>query len=65
MSARLQTFRAADHQSALAAVKAALGPDAVLVSTRTVAGGLWRKPEVEVVAAAGEAIEQAAPAKLP
>src|SRR5919206_499271 len=35
MSAQLRTFRAPDAQSALAAVKAALGPDAILVSTRT------------------------------
>jgi flagellar biosynthesis protein FlhF len=60
MSARLHTFRAADSQGALAAVKAALGPDAILVSTRTVPGGLWRKPEIEVVAAVGEAYERAA-----
>jgi flagellar biosynthesis protein FlhF len=57
MSAQLHTFRAADSQSALAAVKAALGPDAILVSTRTVPGSLWRKAEIEVVAAAGEAYE--------
>ncbi|MFL5261978.1 MAG: flagellar biosynthesis protein FlhF [Anaeromyxobacteraceae bacterium] len=62
MSATVRTFRAANSQSALAAVKAALGPDAVLISTRTVPGGLWKKPEVEVVAALGEAFEgRAAP----
>src|SRR5689334_9915030 len=57
MSATVRTFRAPNSQSALAAVKAALGPDAVLISTRTVPGGLWKKPEVEVVAALGEAFE--------
>jgi len=52
MSHLVQTFRAADPASALAAVKAALGPDAVLLSTRTVQGGLLRRREVEVTAAA-------------
>jgi flagellar biosynthesis protein FlhF len=60
MSANVRTFRAPNSHSALAAVKAALGPDAVLISTRTVPGGLWRKPEVEVVAASGEAFEDTA-----
>jgi flagellar biosynthesis protein FlhF len=59
MSATLRTFRAADATSALAAVKAALGPDAILVSTRSVPGGLFRKAEVEVVAAVGDAVEPA------
>src|SRR5512142_857965 len=57
MSATVRTFRAPDATAALAAVKAALGPDAVLISTRTVAGGLFRRPEVEVVAAVGAAVE--------
>lgn len=57
MSAIVRTFRAPDAAAALAAVKAALGPDAVLISTRTVEGGLFRRPEVEVTAAAGEALE--------
>ena len=52
MSAHTHTFRAANAASALAAVKAALGPDAVLVSTRTVPGGLFRKAEIEVIASA-------------
>ena len=66
MSATLRTFRAPDSASALAAVKAALGPEAVLVSTRTIAGGLFRKAEVEITAAAGEAMEGAGPeAKAP
>ncbi|HET7754237.1 MAG TPA: flagellar biosynthesis protein FlhF [Anaeromyxobacteraceae bacterium] len=51
MQATVRTFRAPDTASALAAVKAALGPDAVLLSTRNVEGGMFRKPEVEVTAA--------------
>jgi flagellar biosynthesis protein FlhF len=58
MSATVRTFRAPDSASALAAVKAALGPDAVLISTRTVEGGLFRRPEVEVTAAAGPLVEE-------
>jgi flagellar biosynthesis protein FlhF len=57
MSATVRTFRAPDSASALAAVKAALGPDAILVSTRTVQGGLFRRPEIEVTAASGPALE--------
>ncbi len=57
----IQTFRAPDAAAALAAVKAALGPDAILVSTRTVPGGLFRRSEVEVTAAAGEAVESPPP----
>jgi flagellar biosynthesis protein FlhF len=52
MSHLVQTFRAPDPASALAAVKAALGPEAILLSTRTVPGGLFRRNEVEVTAAA-------------
>jgi flagellar biosynthesis protein FlhF len=52
-------------------VKAALGSDAVILSTRSVDGGLFRKPEVEITAAlepsgppalAGARYRQAAPA---
>ena len=57
MSATVRTFRAPDSTSALAAVKAALGPDAILISTRTVQGGLFRRPEVEVTAAIGPLTE--------
>ena len=57
MSATVRTFRASDSTAALAAVKAALGPDAILISTRTVQGGIFRRPEVEVTAAAGDALE--------
>ncbi|MEW6433315.1 MAG: flagellar biosynthesis protein FlhF [Myxococcota bacterium] len=51
MSAMVKTFRARDARSALAAVKAALGPDAVILSTQEVSGGLFRRPEIEVTAA--------------
>jgi flagellar biosynthesis protein FlhF len=57
MSATVRTFRAPDSASALAAVKAALGPDAILISTRTVQGGLFRRSEVEVTAASGPLLE--------
>ncbi|HTT71487.1 MAG TPA: flagellar biosynthesis protein FlhF [Anaeromyxobacteraceae bacterium] len=59
MSATVRTFRAPDSSSALAAVKAALGPDAILISSRTVQGGLFRRAEVEVTAAAGPLVEPA------
>ena len=49
--ANLRTFRAADTRSALAAVKAALGPDAVIVGTRQIPRTLLRAAEVEVTAA--------------
>ncbi len=45
-----RTFRGPDTRTALAAVKAALGPDAIIVSTRDVGGGLMRRSEVEVTA---------------
>jgi flagellar biosynthesis protein FlhF len=51
MSAMVKTFRARDARSALAAVKAALGPEAVILSTQEVSSGLFRKPEIEVTAA--------------
>ncbi len=50
MAQLTRTFRAADARGALAQVKAALGPDAVIVSTREVSGGLFRQKEVEVIA---------------
>ena len=57
MSANVRTFRAPDSASALAAVKAALGPEAILISTRTVHGGIFRRAEIEVTAASGPLIE--------
>jgi flagellar biosynthesis protein FlhF len=61
MTPTVRTFRAPDSASALAAVKAALGPDAVILSTRAVDGGLFRKPEVEITAA----LEPPGPPALP
>jgi len=51
MTPTVRTFRAPDAAAALAAVKAALGAEAVILSTRTVDGGLFRRPEVEITAA--------------
>src|SRR3954452_13303998 len=51
----VKTFRAADPRSALDAVKAALGDEAVILQTREVGGGLWGKPQIEGTAAAGTA----------
>lgn len=49
-----RTFRAPDARSALAMVKAALGSDAVILSTREVSNGLFRAKEIEVTAALPE-----------
>lgn len=46
-----RTFRAPDSRSALAMVKAALGPDAIIIATREVSNGLFRPKEMEVTAA--------------
>jgi flagellar biosynthesis protein FlhF len=46
-----RTFRAPDTRSALAMVKAALGADAVILSTREVSNGLFKPKEIEVTAA--------------
>jgi flagellar biosynthesis protein FlhF len=62
MYATVRSFRATDSQQALAAVKAALGPDAVILATREVPGGFLRKPEVEITAAAGGAAPRPSPA---
>ena len=53
MSANVQTFRGADAAAALAAARRAVGPDAVVLDTRAVSGGIFRRPEVEVVVAVG------------
>ncbi len=45
-----RVFRAGDARTALAAVKEAFGADAVIVTTRQIPGGLFRKALVEVVA---------------
>jgi flagellar biosynthesis protein FlhF len=49
-----RTFRAPDSRSALAMVKAALGPDAIIIATREVSNGLFRAKEMEVTAALPE-----------
>jgi flagellar biosynthesis protein FlhF len=54
----VKTFRARDARGALAAVKAALGPDAVILSTQEVSGGLFRKGEIEVTAAIAPGLAQ-------
>lgn len=47
----IRTFRAADTRAAIRAVKAAFGPEAVIISTREIGGGMFRRPDVEVTAA--------------
>lgn len=51
MSPTIRTFRAEDARSALAAVKAAFGQQAIILSTREVRGGLFRSSEIEITAA--------------
>jgi flagellar biosynthesis protein FlhF len=50
----LRTFRANTMSEALEKVQAELGPDALVISARSVPGGsawqVWRQPEVEIVA---------------
>src|SRR4051812_8087840 len=48
----IRTFRARDARAALTAVKAAFGPDAVIIETRQVDGGLFGRTQIEVTAAA-------------
>jgi len=48
---QLKTFQAPDIRSALAAVKHELGPEALVVATRTIPGGLLSAAKVEVTAA--------------
>ncbi len=57
MTPTVRTFRAPDSSAALAAAKAALGPEAVILATRAVDGGLFRRAEVEITAALGQAEE--------
>jgi len=49
MSAIVKTFRGRDPKSALDAVKASLGDQAIILNTREV-GGLWGKREIEITA---------------
>jgi flagellar biosynthesis protein FlhF len=50
-NANVRTFRAPDARSALSAVRAALGGEAVILETREVAGGLFGRSQIEVTAA--------------
>ena len=52
-SPTIRTFRAPDARSALSAVKAVFGSDAVILATKQLGGGLFGRPQVEVTAAAG------------
>src|ERR1700709_350589 len=52
-SPMIRPFRARDARSALTAVKAAFGIDAVILETKQVSGGLFGKPQIEVTAASG------------
>lgn len=58
-----RSFRAPDTRSALAMVKAALGSEAVILSTREVGNGLFHAKEIEVTAALPDAPAQ--PRTLP
>jgi flagellar biosynthesis protein FlhF len=49
MNAIVKTFRGRDPKSALEAVKASLGEEAIILNTREV-GGLWGKREIEITA---------------
>ncbi|MEW5847919.1 MAG: flagellar biosynthesis protein FlhF [Myxococcota bacterium] len=61
MQTSVRTFRASDARSALQAVKAALGAQAVILSTREVKSGLFQPPEVEITAALHVDTPQIAP----
>jgi flagellar biosynthesis protein FlhF len=49
MNAIVKTFRGRDPKSALDAVKASLGDEAIILNTREI-GGLWGKREIEITA---------------
>ena len=49
MNAIVKTFRGRDPKTALDAVKASLGDEAIILNTREV-GGLWGKREIEITA---------------
>jgi len=61
----IRTFRAPDARSALSAVKAAFGLDAVILETKQVSGGLFGKPQIEVTAASGDAEPARVPSAAP
>ena len=50
-----RTFRAPDARSALQMVKASMGADAIIISTKDVSGGVFRPREIEVTAALPDA----------
>jgi flagellar biosynthesis protein FlhF len=60
MNSNVQTFRGADSAEALAAARKALGPDAVVLDTRSVPGTMLRRSLVEVVVGLGPAAPPAA-----
>ncbi len=47
----VRTFRAQDPKAALDIVKAMMGPDAIIISTREVGGNFFKKGEIEITAA--------------
>lgn len=61
MSATVRTFRAADSRAALAAAREAFGAEAVILGTRRLKGGWFRRPQVEVTAAPPHWIPPTAP----
>ncbi len=63
MTATIRIFRAPDAREALEAIKEAMGPDAVIIGTREVKGGFFRKTEVEVTAALPHDAPKATPAQ--
>ena len=56
----IRTFRAPDARQALAAVKAALGSEAVVIGSRHLAGGIFGRSQVEVTAASPSSAESPA-----
>lgn len=58
-SPTIRTFRARDARSALTAVKAAFGSDAVIIETKQIGGGLFGHAEIEVTAASPVAAQPA------
>jgi flagellar biosynthesis protein FlhF len=60
----MHTFRAASTEEAIEQVQKELGPEAMIVSVRQIPGGpawqTWKRPEVEVVAMAGQNAAQPA-----
>src|SRR4051812_22961865 len=61
----IRTFRARDARSALTAVKAAFGPDAVIIETKQIDGGLFGRSQIEVTAAADASAARPAPRSQP